>query len=66
MADKISGIVINLFRVPLEEALYDAKHGSHTHFEIITANVTLDREWKVCPRYELHATNNHSNNCNCS
>lgn len=28
MADKIYGIVINLFRVPLEEALYDAKHGS--------------------------------------
>ena len=42
MADKIYGIVINLFRVPLEEALYDAKHGSHTHFEIITASVTLD------------------------
>jgi len=42
MADKISGIVINLFRVPLAEALYDAKHGSHTHFEIITAGVALD------------------------
>ncbi len=66
MADKISGIVINLFRVPLEEALYDAKHGSYTHFEIITASVTLEREWKVCQIYELQATNNHSNNCNCS
>ncbi len=30
----------SLFRIPLSEPLYDAKHGEHTHFELIT--VTID------------------------
>ncbi|MBT53262.1 MAG: uroporphyrinogen decarboxylase, partial [Mameliella sp.] len=30
-----------LFDVPLAEVLSDAKHGDHTHFELITATVTL-------------------------
>jgi L-alanine-DL-glutamate epimerase-like enolase superfamily enzyme len=29
------------FRVPLSEVLSDAKHGDHTHFELITVNVRL-------------------------
>ena len=29
------------FQVPLKEVLVDAKHGDHTHFELITATVTL-------------------------
>lgn len=31
-----------LFRVPLDEVLVDAKHGDHTHFELVTATVELD------------------------
>ncbi len=30
------------FRVPLAEVLADAVHGDHTHFELITATVSLD------------------------
>ncbi|MCY4307576.1 MAG: mandelate racemase/muconate lactonizing enzyme family protein [Rhodobacteraceae bacterium] len=31
----------NLFRVPLAEVLTDAKHGDHTHFELITVTLQL-------------------------
>lgn len=30
-----------LFKVPLAEVLVDAKHGDHTHFELITCTITL-------------------------
>ncbi len=30
------------FCLPLDEVLSDAKHGDHTHFELITATVTLE------------------------
>ncbi|RYF65426.1 MAG: mandelate racemase/muconate lactonizing enzyme family protein, partial [Comamonadaceae bacterium] len=30
-----------LYAVPLDEVLTDAKHGAHTHFELVTATVTL-------------------------
>ncbi len=30
------------FQVPLTEVLTDAKHGDHTHFELITTTITLD------------------------
>ena len=30
-----------LFNVPLPEVLSDAKHGDHTHFELVTVTVTL-------------------------
>jgi len=30
-----------LFRIPLPEVLSDAKHGDHTHFDLITATVSL-------------------------
>lgn len=36
---KISNIDIQLFRVPLPEVLNDAKHGDHTHFELVTATI---------------------------
>ncbi len=39
---KISQISIRLFRVPLPEVLNDAKHGDHTHFELVTATISLD------------------------
>ncbi len=39
---KIVSVKPELFHVPLDEVLVDAKHGDHTHFELITATVTLD------------------------
>ncbi|MCG6901583.1 MAG: mandelate racemase/muconate lactonizing enzyme family protein [Rhodobacter sp.] len=38
----ITGIDARLFNIPLDEVLVDAKHGVHTHFQLITATVTLD------------------------
>ena len=38
---KIVSIVPRLFNLPLAEVLTDAKHGDHTHFQLITATVTL-------------------------
>ncbi len=39
---KIAQIQVQVFDVPLEEVLSDAKHGDHTHFELVTVTVTLD------------------------
>ncbi|TDL81711.1 mandelate racemase/muconate lactonizing enzyme family protein [Meridianimarinicoccus aquatilis] len=39
---KIARVDARLFNVPLAEVLSDAKHGDHTHFELITATVTLE------------------------
>ncbi len=39
---KIAAINTQLFNVPLAEVLTDAKHGDHTHFELITATVMLE------------------------
>lgn len=38
---KIAKVTPRLFHVPLDEVLVDAKHGDHTHFELVTATVTL-------------------------
>ena len=38
---EISRVEARLFRIPLAEVLVDATHGSHTHFELVTATVTL-------------------------
>ena len=37
----IADIHTRLFEVPLAEVLSDAKHGDHTHFQLVTATVTL-------------------------
>lgn len=37
----IEKIQTELYAVPLAEVLADARHGDHTHFELITATVTL-------------------------
>jgi L-alanine-DL-glutamate epimerase-like enolase superfamily enzyme len=42
MSKKIRTIVSRLFKVPLSEVLNDAKHGDHTHFELITTTVELE------------------------
>ncbi len=39
---RITNIEVQLFNVPLAEVLTDAKHGDHTHFELVTATITLD------------------------
>lgn len=41
-AGAIKSVETRLYAVPLPEVLTDAKHGDHTHFELITATVTLD------------------------
>lgn len=38
----ISDIDIGVFNVPLVEVLSDAKHGDHTHFELITVTIRLE------------------------
>ena len=38
----IQSVEARLFAVPLAEVLSDAKHGDHTHFELITATIKLD------------------------
>ena len=39
---KIVSLVSNLFKLPLDEILVDAKHGEHTHFELLTVTIKLD------------------------
>ncbi|MEP2640896.1 mandelate racemase/muconate lactonizing enzyme family protein [Roseobacter sp.] len=39
---RIAKVTARLFNVPLDEVLVDAKHGSHSHFHLITATVTLE------------------------
>lgn len=38
----IKTVMVELFNVPLAEVLVDAKHGSHTHFELVTVTVTTE------------------------
>ena len=38
----IQTVVARLFRIPLAEVLSDAKHGDHSHFELVTVTVTFD------------------------
>ncbi|AWW29527.1 uroporphyrinogen decarboxylase [Echinicola strongylocentroti] len=42
MMSKIKDITCRLFQVPLPEVLNDAKHGDHTHFELITTTIKLE------------------------
>ena len=41
-ANTIKKIQTRYFRVPIEGHLVDALHGLHTHFELITATVTME------------------------
>lgn len=41
MSTAIKKIEVQLFQVPLPEVLSDAKHGDHTHFELVTATIQL-------------------------
>ncbi|MFI3320052.1 MAG: mandelate racemase/muconate lactonizing enzyme family protein [Rikenellaceae bacterium] len=42
MSRIIKNVEVQLFQVPLDEVLSDAKHGDHFHFELITATITLE------------------------
>ncbi|WP_368185354.1 mandelate racemase/muconate lactonizing enzyme family protein [Aestuariibius sp. HNIBRBA575] len=37
----IQDVIVRSFDVPLAEILTDAKHGDHTHFELVTATIRL-------------------------
>ena len=39
---RITALSARRYAIPLDEVLSDAKHGDHTHFELVTATVTLD------------------------
>ncbi|WP_171102068.1 mandelate racemase/muconate lactonizing enzyme family protein [Ruegeria sp. HKCCD7255] len=39
---QIARAQVNLFEVPLAEVLTDAKHGDHTHFELVCVTITLN------------------------
>jgi len=39
---RITDVQSRLFRVPLDEVMADAKHGEHTHFELVTVTVTTE------------------------
>lgn len=41
MNTRIAEVHVQLFRVPLREAMSDAKHGTHTHFELVTVTIRL-------------------------
>ncbi len=38
---EIATIEARLFKIPLSEILEDAKHGAHSHFDLITVTITL-------------------------
>ncbi|CAM4382364.1 mandelate racemase/muconate lactonizing enzyme family protein [Zobellia roscoffensis] len=42
MSTRIKSVDCKLFRVPLPEVMNDAKHGDHTHFELVTSTITLE------------------------
>lgn len=41
MTKLISTVLTNCFYLPLPEVLTDAKHGEHSHFELVTVTITL-------------------------
>ena len=51
MSNLIKDVNCKLFKVPLPEVLNDAKHGDHTHFELVTTTITLEPshsgKWRV-------------------
>ncbi len=40
--NRIVDVSARLFQVPLAEVLSDAKHGDHTHFELVTVTIRLE------------------------
>ncbi len=46
MKDPIKSIHCKLFKVPLPEVLNDAKHGDHTHFELVTTTLVTQNGYE--------------------
>lgn len=46
MSNKIAEIKVQLFNVPLAEVLTDAKHGAHTHFELVTTTIKTENGYE--------------------
>lgn len=44
--DKLVSVKPTLYRIPLSETLHDAKHGAHTHFELITVTVETEQGYR--------------------
>jgi L-alanine-DL-glutamate epimerase-like enolase superfamily enzyme len=42
VSTKIVEVRTELFRVPLREAMSDARHGAHTHFELVTVTIRTE------------------------
>ena len=42
MSRNITSIRASLYKVPLPEVLSDAKHGDHTHFELVISHIQLE------------------------
>jgi L-alanine-DL-glutamate epimerase-like enolase superfamily enzyme len=42
VSNTVKKVEVRLFDVPLEEVLSDAKHGDHTHFELVTVTLQMD------------------------
>lgn len=38
----VKSVVAEIYNVPLAELLVDAKHGSHTHFELIVVKIETE------------------------
>jgi L-alanine-DL-glutamate epimerase-like enolase superfamily enzyme len=41
-ASSIKDVQVNYYLIPLPEVLSDAKHGDHTHFELVTCTITCN------------------------
>ena len=50
---QIERISTQLFAVPLPEVLTDAKHGDHTHFQLITVTIGSIEFRSTCRKYIL-------------
>ena len=44
---KITTIKVDYYVIPLEGNLVDALHGKHDNFELVVANVMLDKELAI-------------------
>ncbi|MEM8888760.1 MAG: mandelate racemase/muconate lactonizing enzyme family protein [Bacteroidota bacterium] len=42
MDTRIASVKCKIFNVPLAEVLTDAKHGEHTHFQLVTTTISLN------------------------
>lgn len=51
----IKKVQTSIYAVPLAEVLSDAKHGAHTHFELIIASVELEFDYQKLAPHRVDA-----------